>query len=137
MSKNGNKFSTSQLLESGFRQDAQGRWSKDHLENRDTRPSFAVSKSDSRRKVPRSSQAEEVGKEVDESCYRYRLVIHSYRTRLLDFSNMHSKAIEDTLVKAGIIPDDSPKYCDQPLVLETKVKPGEEKTIIEVLKYRV
>lgn len=137
MGKNGNKFSTSQLLESGFRQDAQGRWSKDHLENRNSGSSVAFSEPDSRGQSQGSTQAEEVGKEVDESCYRYRLVIHSYRTRLLDFSNMHSKAIEDTLVKAGIIPDDSPKYCDQPLVLETKVKPGEEKTIIEVLKYRV
>jgi hypothetical protein len=77
---------------------------------------------------------------------RHRLIIHSYRTRLIDPSNASMKTIEDCLSKPqgkvkqygiGIFPDDSPKYCDQPLFLQTKVDKGEERTEIEVLQYYV
>lgn len=134
---NGNHFKTSQLLELGFRQNAQGQWSKDHLKNRDQRPPIAERKPDPGRKAKRKNEAKKIREASHENSYRYRLIIHSFRTRLLDFSNVHLKAIEDTLVTEGVIPDDSPKYCDQPLILETEVKKGNEKTVIEVLKYKI
>ena len=76
---------------------------------------------------------------------RYRVIVHSYRTRLIDPSNASVKQIEDCLTPPqgrksygiGIIPDDSPKYCDQPIFLQTKVGKGEERTEIEVLRYLV
>lgn len=76
---------------------------------------------------------------------RFRVVVHSYRTNLIDASNASIKQIEDCLTPAqgrktyglGIVPDDSPEYCDQPLFLQTKVKKGHERTIIEVLKYTI
>ena len=54
---------------------------------------------------------------------------------LIDNSNPYFKAIEDRLTHHAIIPDDSPKYCDQPLYIQTTVMPGEERTEIIVLTY--
>jgi hypothetical protein len=135
--KNGNKFTQIQLLELGFRRDASGSWSKDNLNRRDPKSPARKRKQNSRRPSEGKNAAQERGKASHREGDRYRIIIHTYRTRLIDFSNAYSKAIEDTLTHEGLIPDDSPKYCDQPLIIQTIVKLGEERTIIEVLKYNI
>jgi len=139
--KNGNKFTESQLEKLGFTQDAQGKWSKHHLQSNNSKPQIAELESDERCSI----LAKEKDQGRGEASIRYRLVIHSFRTQFLDWNNMAIKQIEDclTLPKGrktygiGIIPDDSVEFCDQPILLQTKVKKGEERTEIEVLKYEV
>ncbi len=60
-----------------------------------------------------------------------RLIIHSYRVRLVDFANLvgGAKAIPDCLVRLGYIKDDSPRWfsCDY---FQTQVPRGDERTEI-------
>jgi hypothetical protein len=138
---NDNKFTESQLKQLGFHLKPSGEWSKDGVQVNNPKPHATEHKPDEQEDRHRKIKAEENGK----VSFRYRLIIHSYRTRLIDPSNASMKTIEDCLSdpsKAknygiGIFPDDSAKYCDQPLFLQTKVKKGEEKTEIEVLRYEV
>ena len=138
---NGNKFTETQLLQLGFHKDAEGQWSKDSIQNDNTKPQKPINKSDERSEP----LAEKENKGCSETGFRYRLIIHSYRTHSIDFSNISVKQIEDCLSGSqgrkkyglGIYPDDSIEFCDQPLVLQTKVKKGEERTEIEVLRYRI
>ena len=137
---NGNKFTTTQLRELGFHLQPTGEWSKERVQVDDTKPQIAELKRDE----CSSPLAEEEDKGSRENCVRYRLIVHSYRTRLIDPSNASIKQIEDCLSPPqgrkdygiGVFPDDSHEYCDQPLFLQTKVKKGEERTEIEVLEYR-
>ena len=138
---NGNKFTTAQLRELGFHLQPSGEWSKDRVQVDDTKPQIAEPERDE----CSSPLAEEEDQGPRKGSLRFRLIIHSYRTRLIDASNASIKQIEDCLTPAqgrktygiGVFPDDSPEYCDQPLFLQTKVKKGEEKTEIEVLQYYV
>ena len=135
------KFTKSQLIELGFHQTDEGIWSKRNIPANDTKPQTA--------ELERDECSSPLAKEKDQGprkeSFRFRLVVHSYRTRLIDASNASIKQIEDCLTPAqgrktygiGIFPDDSPEYCDQPLFLQTKVKKGEEKTEIEVYRYEV
>ncbi len=58
-----------------------------------------------------------------------RLVIHSYRLRLIDYANLvgGAKAIPDCLIRLGYIKDDSPRWfsCDY---FQTQVARGDERT---------
>ena len=138
---NGNKFTESQLKQLGFHQLPSGEWGKDGVPADDTK-SHTV-------KHKRPKQGKRAGKiKVKEDgalSFRYRLIVHSYRSTLIDPSNASMKQVEDCLSSPqgrkdygiGIFPDDSPEFCDQPLFLQTKVKKGEERTEIEVLRYEV
>ena len=53
----------------------------------------------------------------------------------MDPSNACFKALEDCLTTNGVIPDDGPQFCDQPIFLQTLVPKGQERTDIEVLAY--
>jgi len=136
-----NGFTTSQLIKLGFHLQPSGEWSKERVQADDTRPHPHEHKPTKSSKRESKIKAETDG----EMAFRYRLVIHSYRTKLIDPSNASMKTIEDCLslpmgrkdYGIGIFPDDSAEYCDQPLFLQTKVKKGEEKTEIEVLRYSV
>lgn len=133
------RFTESQLLQRGFRKDASGSWSKDHIPAHHSQSSTPEHQPDERC----GTLAEEENQGQGEGRVRYRLVVHSYRTRLIDPSNASLKQIEDCLTPPqgrksyglGVIPDDSAEYCDQPLFLQTKVKKGQERTEIEVLRY--
>lgn len=137
----GSKFTESKLKQLGFHLQPTGEWSKDSVQADDTESQ--ASKRQRHEQCQRSGKVE--AEEDGEISFRYRLIVHSYRTHLIDPSNASMKQIEDCLSlpqgrKAygiGIFPDDSPEYCDQPLFLQTKVKKGEERTEIEVLKYNV
>ena len=138
---NGNKFTESQLKQLGFHQLPSGEWSKDGVQANDT------SSPAPEHKPAKSSRSKgQVKDEADGAlAVRYRLIVHSYRTRLIDPSNASMKQIEDCLSSPqgrknygiSVFPDDSPKFCDQPLFLQTKVDKGNERTEIEVLKYYV
>jgi len=136
--KNG-KFTTSQLQQLGFHLDASGAWCKDDIQTRNSKPPLAVNKRDERRPPLAADEDQASGARR----VRYRLIVHSFRTVLIDPSNASMKQIEDSLSSPqgrksyglGIIPDDSAEYCDQPLFLQTKVKKGQERTEIEVLEY--
>jgi hypothetical protein len=138
---NGNKFTTTQLKQLGFHLQPSGEWSKDRVPADDTKPQTAEHQRHERTECAGEIETKENGA----LSFRYRLVVHSYRTKLIDPSNASMKTIEDCLSlpmgrKAygiGIFPDDSAEYCDQPLFLQTKVAKGEEKTEIEVLIYSV
>jgi hypothetical protein len=137
----GNGFTAAQLKQRGFSPDASGSWSRDSVPAHDSRSSAA----EHQRDECGSTLAAEKDQRPGEGGIRYRVIVHSYRTRLIDPSNASIKQIEDCLTppqgrKAygiGVIPDDSAQYCDQPLFLQTQVKKGEERTEIEVLKYNV
>ena len=134
-------FTESKLKQLGFHLQPSGEWSKDRVPADDTKPQVAEHKRHERTQRDRKVETKEDGA----LALRFRLIVHSYRTRLIDPSNASMKTIEDCLslpqgrkdYGIGIFPDDSPKYCDQPLFLQTKVKKGEERTEIEVLKYNV
>ena len=55
-----------------------------------------------------------------------RLLIHSYRHRLVDSDNVSGKAAIDALVHAGILADDSPKQVTEVSFRQTKIKTSEE-----------
>jgi hypothetical protein len=136
-------FTEKQLRERGFSPDSSGSWSKDDIPTNHPEPPATVSKRDE----CQASLAEEESEGPRASSFRdgarYRVIITSYRTTLIDPSNASMKQLEDCLTPpqgtkkygAGIIPDDSPKYCDQPLYIQHKVKKGLERTEIEVLEY--
>jgi hypothetical protein len=136
-----NGFTTSKLIELGFHLQPSGEWSKDRVPANDPKPPAP------KHKLPKQSKraGKVKAKANREVAFRYRLIVHSYRTRLIDPSNASMKTIEDCLslpkspknYGIGIFPDDSPEYCDQPLFLQTKVKKGHERTEIEVLRYEV
>jgi len=136
------RFTEAQLKELGFNPDAQGElWSKDDLPTNDPEPQAAVDKHDERE----APLAEKEDQGRGEESIRYSLIVHSYRTNAIDFSNFSVKQLEDMLSEPqgrknygiGIFPDDSPAYCDQPIHLYTKVKKGDERTEIEVLRYEI
>lgn len=134
---NGTRFTTAQLSERGFSPDDKGSWSKNGVHNNNSKsPDLQLEHSKNvQRKAGDSTQ--EKGKEDVSRRYRYRLVIHSYRTELLDPSNPCFKALEDCLTNHGIIPDDSWEHCDQPIFLQTRVAKGQERTEIEVLRIEI
>lgn len=135
------RFTESQLIQRGFRKDASGQWRKDNLPPDDPESSPPKHQRDECSSALAAKEDQGPGEER----VRYRIVIHSYRTKLIDPSNASVKQIEDCLTPPqgrksyglGIIPDDSAEYCDQPLFLQTKVKKGQERTEIEVLRYSV
>lgn len=131
-----NKFTESQLRKFGFHKDPEGKWSKDRLQAKSSRTSAPNVEPSPRRKAEGPSEEKEARKGSLPKGVRFRLIIHSYRTRMMDPSNACFKALEDCLTEAGVIPDDGPDFCDQPLFLQTKVKKGQEHTDIEVLCYR-
>ena len=55
-----------------------------------------------------------------------RILIHSYRHRLVDTDNVSGKAAIDALVHAGILADDSPKQVTEVSFRQTKIKTKEE-----------
>ena len=55
-----------------------------------------------------------------------RILIHSYRHRLVDSDNVSGKAAIDALVHAGILADDSPKQVTEVSFRQTKIKTKEE-----------
>jgi hypothetical protein len=56
---------------------------------------------------------EPVAASKDESCnpIRRHVLVESYRFRLIDSDNLCAKFFVDALVKAGILFDDSEKFC--------------------------
>lgn len=59
------------------------------------------------------------------------ITIHSYRYRLADPDGISAKAAIDSIVKSGLLRDDSAKEVNQVLFRQTKIKkPDEEKTVI-------
>lgn len=60
----------------------------------------------------------------------YDIHVHSIRKKPGDVDGISAKAAIDGLVKAGILPDDSPKWVQS--ILFTQEKGKEEKTIIEL-----
>ena len=65
-----------------------------------------------------------------------RMVLHSYRTRLVDFANLvgGAKPIPDSLIRLGYLKDDSPRWfsCDY---FQTQVPKAEERTEIEFIPW--
>jgi len=132
-----NRFSESQLKQRGYYKDASGNWSRRDSENRDKRPPVEKLERDASDGRKTKSSKQKRRKRKVQSIYRYRIIITSYRVKLIDPSNACYKAIEDCLIVEGFLPDDSPDYCDQPLLLQHKVKKGEEKTVVSVLRYKI
>lgn len=63
--------------------------------------------------------------------YPVHIKVTAYRKRVIDASNCNAKLLEDGLVKAGILKDDSPKYVDS---MTTRcVKSDQEYVEIEIL----
>lgn len=131
----GNKFTESQLRQLGFHPDAEGCWSKDSIPSHAPRPQIADVEPDANRKLEIKAAKKSRREEGFPRGVRFILIVHSYRTRLIDPSNACFKALEDCLVKNGVFPDDSPEFCDPPIFLQSMVKEGNEKTEIEVLAY--
>ena len=137
----GTRFTEEQLRERGFNPSANGSWSQGNLFSDDSKPSTSKHQQHECSEPLESQEDQGQG----EKSLRYRLIITSYRTQLIDPSNASIKQIEDCLTPPqgkkkygiGIIPDDSPKFCDQPLFLQYKVKKEEERTEITVLKYKL
>lgn len=132
----GTRFTESQLRKRGYCKDANGQWSRRDSETGNTEPSTTKCKPSARRKKKRSPSTKKVREKEDMAGYRFRLLIYTWRTTYIDYSNVFAKAIEDTIVKAGLIPDDSPYYCDQPLYFQMKVGAGQERTEIKLIKYK-
>ena len=138
---NEGKFTEKQLRELGFNPSASGPWCKDDLSSDAPKSSTAHSEQNECGR----SLAKEEHQGLREEGLRFRLIIHSYRTTLIDEGNASMKQIEDCLTLPqgrkkygiGVFPDDSPQFCDQPLFLQTKVKKGLERTEIEVLAYNL
>ena len=61
---------------------------------------------------------------------RYSFTVHSIRKRTVDFDGVSAKAAIDAIVKCGIIPDDSYRYCKE--ITYTQEKGSEDKTIITI-----
>ena len=55
-----------------------------------------------------------------------RLLIHSYRHRLVDTDGVSGKAAIDALVHADILANDSPKQVTEVSFKQTKIKTSEE-----------
>ena len=78
--------------------------------------------------------AEEVFEEVAEGAERrFVVTIISRRKRLLDQDNLFVKATLDAIVRAGLIPDDSPRYLK---ALHVRQEKGKPKTIITIEEVR-
>ena len=132
----GKHINESQLKQFGYREVAPGVWSKDDSENIPARSSASIVEPDTRRKA-KGPAKKKTGRKVSHAeGTRYRLVVTSYRTTLIDPSNPYYKAIEDTLTKNGVFPDDSAEFCDQPLFIQYKVAKGLERTDVEVMSYK-
>lgn len=57
--------------------------------------------------------------------------VHSRRFRLCDADGISAKAAIDGIIKAGILPDDSPEYVKEVRYTQEKIKkPEYEETII-------
>lgn len=130
-----NEFKPAQLRERGFVEIASGVWRKTGPQDDDPRPPASNVEPSSRREPKRKNAHKSGRKKALQKGIRYRLVVHSYRTKLIDMSNPYLKALEDCLTSYGVIPDDGPEFCDQPIFLETKVMPGDERTKVTVLAY--
>ncbi len=135
--KNGKRLTAAQLKKLGYNQKSKGEWARNDSENRNEGSCPKELEQHVNNGSKRKNSTKKKGKESLLHSYRYRLVVHSYRTRLLDPSNACYKALEDCLVTYNYIPDDNHKYCDQPIFLQTKVKEGEERTTLELLRYRI
>jgi len=65
-----------------------------------------------------------------------RLLLRSYRTRLVDFANLvgGAKPIPDCLIRLGYLKDDSPRWfrCDY---LQTQVAKADERTELEFVPW--
>jgi hypothetical protein len=65
-----------------------------------------------------------------------RIVLHSFRTRLVDFANLvgGAKPIPDGLIRLGYLKDDSPRWfaCDYH---QTQVAKPDERTEIEFIPW--
>lgn len=74
--------------------------------------------------------AEKAGTGSDD-CFRFVLVT-SHRVRLVDERNLYDKYFIDCLVRAGLLHDDSPRFC-KIQVGQIKVEdPAAERTTIEI-----
>ena len=135
--KRSKRFTKSQLDKLRANQTSEENRSQNHPEGRNKKSSTKNVEQDADLFLERQIACQKNGKISIQKGIRYRLIIHSYRSRLIDASNAYFKAIEDCLVTLNVFPDDSPEYCDQPLFLQTKVKKSEEKTVVEVLSYKV
>ena len=58
------------------------------------------------------------------------LHIHSRRKRLCDADGISAKAVIDGMVKAGVLPDDSPQYVQKVSYSQEKGEP--EETIVTI-----
>jgi hypothetical protein len=64
---------------------------------------------------------------------RCRVVVYSYRLRHTDPDGISAKALLDSITKAGLLEDDSSKFCESFTSKVIKIKkPDEEKTILEI-----
>lgn len=65
-----------------------------------------------------------------------RMILHSYRTRLVDYANLvgGAKPIPDSLVRLGYLKDDSPRWfsCEYH---QTQVPKGEERTELRFVRW--
>ena len=126
------KYTEDQLRKLGYYKNADGSWSREDSDCKNKRSQTKELESNAVDGSKAKNKPQSRRKEVIQKGTRYRIVVHSYRTKLIDPSNACFKAIEDCLVTHGYIPDDSSEYCDQPLFLQTKVSKGDEKTIIDL-----
>lgn len=61
-------------------------------------------------------------------------VVTCYNVRGMDASNVCYKPLEDGLVKAGVLPDDSPEYVAWVKVESVRVrKKAEQRTVVELV----
>ena len=83
--------------------------------------------------IPRALAAPQVQKRDKGYCGKgYILRFICYRKRLIDYSNLCVKWIEDSIVEAGIIPDDGPTIVKKIELIQVKSK--NPRTVVEIFE---
>ena len=62
------------------------------------------------------------------------ITVHSFRYRLADPDGISFKAHLDSIVKAGILVDDSQKYVEEVRFKQTKIKKPEEERVVVTIQ---
>ena len=136
MAKHNHGLDEQQLRDKGFVKRADGSWwprgSSPQGGNSET-PSVKLER-DPFSASTGKTRAEAAREKEDEDCPRFQLVVVSYRPRLIDSSNGCLKWIEDGIVEAGLMPDDSPQYCGSPILFQIKVPGKEQRTEFYLFK---
>lgn len=126
------KLTREGIAQAGFVETSPGVFGKPgsqaHSPSGNPRPSNAKHQRGAEKKPEGKAGAKGRGKTINPKGVRYQLVILSHRPRAIDPASGFFKFIEDALVGAGALPDDSIWFCDQPILLQKIVPEKEQKT---------